>query len=571
MLMAHTNYPWLKDYPPKPDWHMEIAPGLVTDALDATTAHKPQARAMDFLGKIYTWSEIQQAVNCFACGLQGLGIEKGDKIGLFLPNCPLSLIAYYGILKAGATAVNYNPLYAEAELAHQIEDSETDLMVTLDLSMLMEKMDKMLDGTRLQKLVVGKFTDMLPFPKNLLFPLVKGKDVTKVSASERCILLENLMNNDGRFTPVEIDPLQDVALLQYTGGTTGVPKGAMLTHMNIYANAVQCYANFPDPDPNVDGGHEKMLGVLPFFHVFAMTVSMNMAVLAGMEIVTIPRFDLNETLDIIHKKKPKYMPAVPAIFNAINNHPKLAEYNLKSLDFCISGGAPLPVEVKKKFEEKTGCTVVEGYGLTESSPVATVNPPFGENIAGSIGLPIPGTIIEIIDPDDKVTPIPLGERGEVCIRGPQVMKGYYNKPNETANVLRPTDDGGVRLHTGDIAYMDERGYTYIVDRIKDLIITNGYNVYPRHVEEAIYKHPNVEECIVAGLPDAQRGEIVKAWIKLKNGRELTGEELKSFLQDKLSKIEMPKRIEFRDEPLPKTMIGKLSRKDIVAEEMTKKG
>ena len=372
------------------------------------------------------------------------------------------------------------------------------------------------------------------------------------------------MDNDGNVEPAAIDPLKDIAVLQYTGGTTGTPKGAMLTHMNIYANAVQAYANFPEPK-----GHEKMLGVLPFFHVFAMTVSMNMAVYAGMEILTIPRFDLKEALDLIHKKQPQYMPAVPAIFNAINNHPKLENYDLSSLEFCISGGAPLPVEVKKKFEQKTGCTVVEGYGLTESGPVATVNPPFGENIAGSIGLPIPQTVIEIVDADDKTTLMPMGERGEVCIRGPQVMKGYYKKPNETANVLRPTDDGGVRLHTGDIAYMDERGYTYIVDRIKDLIITNGYNVYPRHVEEAIYKHPNIEECIVAGLPDTQRGEIVKAWIKLKDGRELTGEELKSFLEDKISKIEMPKRIEFRQEPLPKTMIGKLSRKDIVAQEMKK--
>jgi long-chain acyl-CoA synthetase len=544
---------------------MQIKLGVVTQALDATAAKKPQARALDFLGKTYTWADLHTAVNKFAAGLQTMDVRKGTKVGLFLPNCPLSLIAYYGILKTGATVVNYNPLYAHDELSYQIEDSETNIMVTLDLEMLHEKMEKMLSGTRLEKLIVGKFTDFLPFPKNLLFPIVKGRDLARISPSEkRVIWLDDLVDNDGKVSEVEINPLEDLAILQYTGGTTGTPKGAMLTHMNIYANAVQCYANFPDPLE-----HEKMLAVLPFFHVFAMTVSMNMAVLAGMEILTIPRFDLKQTLDLIHKQKPRYMPAVPAIFSAINNYPKLADYDLKSLEFCISGGAPLPVEVKKKFEEKTGCIVVEGYGLTESSPVVTVNPPFGENIAGSIGLPIPGTIIEIVDPDDKTTLMPLGEKGEVCIRGPQVMKGYYNKPNETANVLRPTDDGGVRLHTGDIATMDERGYTYIVDRIKDLIITNGYNVYPRHVEEAIYKHPNIEECIVAGLPDAQRGEIVKAWIKLKEGRELTAEELKSFLEDKISKIEIPKRIEFRDQPLPKTMIGKLSRKDIVAEGLSK--
>ncbi len=561
------DHPWLKDYPPKPDWHMEIKPRLMAAVFDETALRKPDICAFDFLGKTYSWGELHTSVNRFAAGLQAQGVGKGQKVGLFLPNCPLSLIAYYGILKTGATVVNYNPLYVHDELVHQIEDSETDIMVLLDLEMLYDKMDDMLAGTRLKKLIIGKFTDILPFPKNLLFPLVKRKDIAKVKNSDRVTWLADLMNNDGQVAPVDIDPVNDIAVLQYTGGTTGVPKGAMLTHMNIYANAVQAYANFPEPNPDVNGGEEKMLAVLPFFHVFAMTVCLNMAVVAGMQIVTIPRFDLNDALGLIHKKKPQYMPAVPAIYSAINNHPKLKNYDLSSLDFCISGGAPLPVEVKKKFEAKTGCTVVEGYGLTETSPVATVNPPFGENIAGSIGLPLPGTIIEIISREDGVSAMPLGERGEVCIRGPQVMKGYYKRPDESAEVLKETPDGGVRLHTGDVAYMDTRGYAYIVDRIKDLIITNGYNVYPRHVEEAIYKHPNVEECIVAGLPDKKRGEIVKAWVKMKDGREMTADELKDFLGNKISKIEMPRQIEFRTEPLPKTMIGKLSRKDIVAEEL----
>lgn len=569
--MSEAEYPWLTDYPPKPDWHMEIKPGLMTDVLDDVVKRKPDADAFYFLGKTYSWADMGEAVNKFAAGLQKLGVKKDDKVGLFLPNCPLFPIAYYGALKIGATVVNYNPLYAKSELAHQIEDSETEIMVTLDLALLYDKMDEALTDTRLKRLVVGKFTDMLAFPKNILFPLVKGKDMAKIdTANERVTLLGDLMNNDGKYEPATINPVEDVAVLQYTGGTTGVPKGAMLTHMNIYANAVQCYANFPEPDPNVNNGHEKMMAVLPFFHVFSMTVCMNMSVLAGMEIVTIPRFDLVDALKTINKQKPQYMPAVPAIFNAINNYKDISKYDLKTLKFCISGGAPLPVEVKKKFEEKTGSTVVEGYGLTESSPVSNVNPPFGENIAGSIGLPLPQTVIEIIDRDDKETPMPLGERGEVCIRGPQVMKGYYNKPEETAKVLKEMPDGTRRLHTGDIAYMDKRGYSYIVDRIKDLIITNGYNVYPRHVEDAIYKHPNVEECIVAGLPDEQRGEIVKAWIKLKEGRELTEPEMREFLAEHISKIEMPRMIEFRAEPLPKTMIGKLSRKDIVAEELGEK-
>lgn len=543
---------------------MNIVPRPMTDILAETARRKADAPAFDFMGKIMTWKKLAAATNRFAAGLQARGIGKGNKVGLFLPNCPLFLIAYYGILKTGATVVNYNPLYSVRELAHQIEDSETDIMVTLDLKILCDKMIPRLEDTRLKAVIAGSFAGFLPFPKNILFPLFKAGEKAKIRPSDKILRLETLMNNDGRARPVTIDPAADVAILQYTGGTTGTPKGAMLTHANIHANAVQAYSHFPDPE-----GHEIMLGVLPFFHVFAMTVSLNMAVLAGMEIVTIPRFDLEETLKIINRKKPHYLPAVPAILNAINTHPRIGDYDLSSLRFCISGGAPLPVEVKRQFEQKTGCVVVEGYGLTEASPVVAVNPPFGENVAGSVGLPLPRTIVEIIDPADKTTPMATGERGELCVRGPQVMKGYYRKPEETAEILRPAGDGPPRLYTGDIAVMDERGYVYIVDRIKDMIITNGYNVYPRNIEEAIYQHEAVEECIVAGLPDRQRGEIVKAWIKLKDGMTLEEAALRAFLEDKISKMEIPRVIEFRAEPLPKTMIGKLSRKDIVAQELEK--
>lgn len=532
----------------------------VFSLLDDTAQMHGDRPAFDFLGKKYTWADIAALVNKFAAGLQKSGMKKGDKVGLLLPNCPYFLIAYYGVLKAGGVVVNYNPLYAERELAHQIADSETDMMITADLAMLYGKLEKMLGSTRLKKAILCRFASILPFPQNLLFPIFKSKDVAKVKPSDRITRLEDLMNNDGKVTPVEIDPENDLAILQYTGGTTGVPKAAMLTHYNVYANTLQSVAWVPD----VKRGQQKMLGVLPFFHVFAMTGVMNFSVAAGLEIVALPRFDLDQTLKIIQKKKPDFFPAVPAIYNGINNHPRINHYNLSSLKYCISGGAPLPAEVKRTFETITGCVVVEGYGLTESSPVVCINPVKGENKPGSIGLPVPGTIVEIIDPADKKTPMPLGERGELCIRGPQVMRGYYKKPLESAEVLK---DG--RLHTGDIAIMDERGYVFIVDRLKDMIITNGYNVYPRNVEEAIYLHPCVEECIVAGLPDQQRGEIVKAWIKLKPGTSLNDEDLKKFLSDKISKMEVPKLIEFRDKPLPKTMIGKLSRKDIVAEEQLK--
>lgn len=563
--MSAKHYPWLENYPSKPDWNMNIPDKTMIEAFEDTCSKKPDSPAMDFMGKVYSWKEIKTAVDHFACGLQAKNIGKGQRVGIFLPNCPLFLIAYYGILKSGATVVNYNPLYASSELKHQIEDSETDTLITLDLTALYPKALQMLNETRLKTLIIGQFTEMLSFPKNILFPILKSRDSAKPDFNDqRIVKLASFLDNSGNCTPTHINPSEDIAVLQYTGGTTGIPKGAMLTHRNMYANALQCLVNFPD-----DQDHYKMLAILPMFHVFAMTVTLNLPVLAGMEIVTIPRFDLNQALKTITRAKPQFMAAVPAIFNAMNNHEKIATFDLSSLQFCISGGAPLPVEVKKSFEDKTGCVVVEGYGLTESSPVSNVNPPFGENIAGSIGLPLPGTIIEIIDREDKVTPVPFGERGEVCIRGPQVMKGYWKNQAATDDVLRPTPDGGLRLHTGDIGIMDERGYTYIVDRIKDMIITNGYNVYPRNIEEKIYEHPSVEECIVAGLPHTQRGEIVKAWIKLKPGKILTDWELTEFLEDKLSKMEMPKLIEFRKDPLPKTMIGKLSRKDIVAQEQGK--
>ena len=306
-----------------------------------------------------------------------------------------------------------------------------------------------------------------------------------------------------------------------------------------------------------------MLAVLPFFHVFAMTVVMNFSVMCALEIIALPRFDLEDTLKTIQKKKPHLFPAVPAIYSAINNAAKARKYDLSSLLYCIAGGAPLPVEVKKTFEAKTGCTLIEGYGLTESAPVACANPLDEEQVEGAIGLPLPGTDVEIIDPESGKA-MPIGQRGELCIRGPQVMKGYWNKPEATAETLK-----NGRLHTGDIAIIDQRGYVFIVDRLKDMIITNGYNVYPRNIEEAIYQHPAVEECTVAGLPDKQRGELVKAWIKLKDGRQLSAEDLKTFLKERLSPMEVPRRYEFRPEALPKTLIGKLSRKDVVAQELEK--
>lgn len=553
----NTASPWIKNYPAGLNWNADIPATSVFDMLVRTAGAYGDRPAFDFLGYKLTWSQVYEQSLKFAKGLETLGVKRGTKVGLLLPNCPYFVIAYYAAARVGATVVNMNPLYAEAELARMIEDSETDVIVTVDLEMLFSKTQKMLHDTRLNQIVVCPFMDILPFPKNILFRLFKGRDLANIPATKRISLYADMMSHGNDPADVTINPAEDVALLQYTGGTTGTPKGAMLTHANVVANAHQAAMWFHDCKP----GQDKMVGVIPFFHVFAMTAVMNMSVVHALEIVALPRFDLDGTLKLIHKTRPTIFPAVPAIFNAINHHPRLKKYDLSSLRYCVSGGAPLPVEVKKSFEEKTGASLVEGYGLTESAPVLCCNPPGGLNKPGSIGLPFPQTTIEIIDPDDKKTIKGVGERGELCARGPQVMKGYWNKPEDTDAVLK-----NGRLYTGDVAVMDEDGYFYIVDRIKDLIITNGYNVYPRNVEEAIYLHPSVEECIVAGLPDVQRGEIVKAWIKLREGRTLTPEDLKKFLEDKISPMEIPKRVEFRDTPLPKTMIGKLSRKDVLAQE-----
>lgn len=364
--MANNQiFPWVNNYPKGIQWHEDISIVPVYTMLDQTAKKYGTAPALDFLGAKQNWSDINEATLKFAKGLQEIGVKKGMKVGIFLPNCPLFIVAYYALMRIGATVVNYNPLYASAELAAMIEDSETDVIITIDLKMLYDKISKMLHDTRLEKVVVASFTAMLPFPKNKLFKLFKGREIADIPQTKRIFRYEDLIDNDGAYTPVKIDPENDVALYQYTGGTTGLPKGAMLTHANVVANTEQVAIWFH----NCREGEDKMLGVIPFFHVFAMTAVMNLSVRKALEIIAIPRFELDQTLKIIERKKPTIFPAVPAIFSAMNNHKKLKKFDLSSLKYCVSGGAPLSVEVKNKFEQKTGSIVVEGYGLSESSPV----------------------------------------------------------------------------------------------------------------------------------------------------------------------------------------------------------
>jgi long-chain acyl-CoA synthetase len=428
---------------------------------------------------------------------------------------------------------------------------------------LFDKVEPLIANSTLKGAVVASFPALLPAAKAVLFKLFKSKELARPRSSpvrDKLRLDSEVLCDPALFEPVAIDPTTDIAVLQYTGGTTGTPKGAMLTHANVFSNVCQIGAWAP----NLVYGQEKSLAALPFFHVFAMTVVMNLGIRYAAELVLMPRFVLNDALDLISKNRMTLLAGVPTLFNAILNHPEIKSYDLSCLRFCLSGGAALPIEIKERFDAVTGCSLVEGYGLSEASPVATCNPLDAPPRKGSIGLPIPGTIVSLRDLTDPAREVAKGERGEICIAGPQVMTGYWNRPAETAAQFT-----GTFLRTGDVGIMDDDGYFYIVDRIKDLIICSGYNVYPRRIEEALYEHAAVEEVVVIGIADKYRGEAPKAFVKLKSAQTATKAELMKHLEIKISKLELPADIEFRDS-LPKTMIGKLSKKELKAEEAQKK-
>jgi long-chain acyl-CoA synthetase len=557
------EHPWLKSYPAGVDWHAPIDTFPVYQILDDAVARWPDQPATDFMGKVLTYRELSDLVSRAAKGFQALGVGPGVHVGLFLPNTPHYIISFYGILKAGGTVVNYSPLDAAKVLEHKIEDSQTDIMVTLDLTALYPQMASMLGKTRLKKIVVGGLPDVLPFPKNLLFPLVKSKEIAKVPNDMHHVRFKKLIANDGKFKPVEVkDPTDTLAVLQYTGGTTGLPKGAMLTHGNLTAATSMYVVSNTGENPTLEEGKERILAVLPLFHIYALQINMLLAMRFGAEIVLHPRFELDAVIKDLGAKKPTMFPGVPTMFTAIINYPGIQDIDLSSLKFCASGGAPLPVEVAEKFEKLTGCKLAEGWGMTETSPAGVSTPANQDGRPGSCGIPMPGIEIKFIDVDDPKKTLPMGERGEICIRGANVMKGYWNKPEANAEAF--TEDGFFR--TGDVGYMDDGGYMFIVDRTKDMILCGGFNVYPRNIEEAIYQHPSVEEVSVIGIHDEYRGQAPKAFIKLKSGADgFTFEELKDFLKDKLGKHEMISEMDIRAE-LPKTLVGKLSKKELYEEE-----
>ncbi len=550
--------PWLKSYPKDVDWGMDLEPVLLTSLLDqAVAAFGPRACTY-FMGKRLSFAEIGMLSDKAAKGLQALGVGEGVKVGLLMPNSPAFVVFYNGILKAGGTVVNFNPLYSQEELELQARDSGTKLMVTLDLAVTFDKVEALLGGA-IDKAVVVGFVSLLPRLKAIGMKLKRGPKLRTIASSRqkaKIVAEQDLLANDGNYRKPAIGT-DAIAVLQYTGGTTGTPKGAMLTHANLSVNVKQVMAW---RGQTMQAG-DRIIGVLPLFHVFAMTTVMNFGIGQGMEMVLLPRFELIETLKLITKLKPKMMPGVPTLFNAMLRHPHIRNFDLTSLEFCISGGAGLPIEVKRGFETMCSCTLTEGYGLSETSPVAACNPHDRPPREGSIGLPLPGTDFSIRSLEDPTVEVERGEAGEICIAGPQVMAGYWNKPEETENVFV-----GRFFRTGDVGYMDEDGFIFIVDRIKDMINASGFKVYPRRIEDVLYEHPAVEEATVIGIPDDYRGEAPKAFIKLREGVQATKSELLEFLRPRLSKL--PAEIEFRDS-LPKTLIGKHSKKELRAERISK--
>ena len=558
--MTNPESLWRSAYAHPNLWDVSFAPLTIPDMLAASIAKTPNAPIADFMGARTSYGQLGTWVDRFAAALQNMGVGKGDRVGLFLPNVPDYLIAYYGALKIGAIIVNMSPLYTVHELSEQLADSGTRIIVTVDVPMLYKNAYSLLRQCVIDRMIVGSLSGWLPPMKRTLFRMFKRSDIAIVPRGDPKIipLMAMLGNAPAKPTPITIDAERDIALIQYTGGTTGTPKGAMLTHQNLTANARQV----DSIDPKIEVG-DRIVGALPFFHVFANTCVLNRTILAGGMIAMLPRFEAGAVLKTIARVKATALPGVPTMYQALLDHGDVGKTDFSSLRFCISGGAPLPAEVKARFEAVTGATVIEGYGLTESSGVLTSNPYLGLNKSGTIGQPVPGTHIRLVDREDPAKPAPEGEPGEIVFTGPQAMQGYWGKPESgNENFI----DGAVR--TGDVGLIDEDGYICIVDRLKDMIAVGGFKVFPSTIEKRLYTNDAVKEALVIGIPDSYSGEKPKAFVTLTEGAVINGEELLAWLNPQLGKHERVVAVEVRD-ALPKTLVGKLSRKELVAEERAK--
>ena len=557
----YQSKPWLKSYEkgvPETIRYEEIC---MPDILDRTAKQFPEKTALIFQGFTLSFRQLKDMVDRFAACLTAFGVKQKDAVALLLPNVIPCVAAYFAILKIGAISVMNNPLYSDPELDHQFNDSGAKVLVTLDL--LGNRMIDLRPKTKIKQIVYTSIGDYLPFPKNLLFPLVakKKKLAADVKAAPDVFTWKDCIAKYAPNPPAVKIGFEDVAMYQYTGGTTGVSKGVMLTHANLSKQVQQLEAWFPA----FNKGTEIMLGALPYFHVFGLSVSMNFSIHMGFSQVLVPRPQPEPLLENIRNFRPTFAPLVPTMYIGMLNHPDLKKTDMSCIKGAFSGSAPLPVEVIHDFEKATGAVIVEGFGMTETTPVTHVNPFHGgARKVGSIGVPISDTLCRIVDLEDGVKDMPIGERGELIVKGPQIMKGYRGMPAETANTLK---DGWI--YTGDIATMDEDGYFYIVDRKKDMIISGGFNVYPRDIDEVYYDHPKVQEACSIGIPDPKRGENVKLFIVLKEGETATQEEMIEFGKTKLAAFKLPTEVEFRKE-LPKTNVGKILRKQLKADEMEKR-
>ena len=555
MDAAIAAHPWLRAYPAGVAWDMPLPPATLPALFEAAVAEHAARPCLDLLGRRWRYAEVGVQVLRAAEGLRRLGVMKGTRVGLCLPNTPFYVVAYFAALRLGAVVVNFNPLYTQAEMAAQAADAGAEVMVTVDLDPILPRVLALLGNGSVRQVVVCHFPDALPWLKGLAFRLVQGKRIVKLPPGDaRVVPWRKLLAAPPMAGPSAAEP-GDLAVLQYTGGTTGTPKAAMLSHANLTANLHQVHAWAPVYRP----GQERVMAVLPFFHVFALTTVLNAGLTHGAELVLLPRFDIASLMAALRRARPTVFHGVPTLFKAVLDA-GATPADLASVKLCISGGAPLPLEVKREFDAASGCNLVEGYGLTEASPVAFCNPVEGGNRAGTIGLPLPGVTAEIRDPENPERPMPAGERGELCLAGPNIMQGYWQRPEETARSFTP--DG--LLRTGDIGVMDADGYVTLVDRLKDLIICSGYNVYPRIIEEALYQHHDVVAATVVGMKDAYRGESPAAFVQLKPGATADAAALQAHLKARLNPIELPKLLEIRAE-LPRTAVGKLSKKELKAE------
>jgi long-chain acyl-CoA synthetase len=564
-MSVYKSKRWLDHYDRHVPEYLDYPDTTVPQALKETAQRHPQHPVMIFKGRRISYREFDDAVDRFAAALQGLGVKKGDRVAVHLPNCPQFPIAYNSILRCGGIVVPCNPTYKPREMLHQINDSGAEIIVTL--SAMYPIIKQIRADTPLREVIVARIKAYFPGLTKLLFTLFlekKSGHRVDIGGDPNTHWFNHLLSSaPATPRPVEIDS-GDTAVLMYTGGTTGVSKGAQLTHRNILVNAYQVLAWI-----KAEEGKEVCLVAIPLFHSYGMTCGMNTAALVANTGILIPDpRDLDDVLESIHKYRPTLYPGVPAMYVAINNHPDVQRYDLSSLRICNSGAAPLPPEVQQRFQQLTGARLIEGYGLSEATPVTHTNPAYGEDRIGSIGLPYPDTEVKIVDSELGEQEMAVGELGEMCIRGPQVMKGYWNMPTETANALRNHHDGGGPwLHTGDLAYMDRDGYFHIADRKKDMILgAGGYNVYPREIEDVLFEYPKVLEAAAVGVPVEGKGERVKVFVVLKHGETATKDEILAFCKDNLAPYKVPRYVEFRDE-LPKTLVGKVLRRALRDQEL----